>query len=260
MKIDLSNRVVLVTGAGRGIGRAVAHGVAQAGGSVVLTARSEGQLQEVAAEVQALGGTAHSIARDLCERDAAAQLVAECRDRFQRIDVLVNNAGRNHIANLVMSKEEDFLKVHELNVNALFRLTKAATRAMIRAKWGRVINISSVAALHGSAYNSAYASSKAAVLGFTRAVAREMAQVGITSNAICPWHVDTHLVRQSMDKRAKLFGKTGEQYLEEVTQSSPMKRLVRADEVAALAVFLMSDHAASITGQTLHVCGGAMIP
>jgi 3-hydroxybutyrate dehydrogenase len=225
----------------------------------VLAARSKEQLEDVATIIEAGGGAAHVVPGDLREPPATDALVTAALARFSRIDVLVNNAGANSVANLVMSKEEDTRLVYELNVFALTRLTKAVVRQMIRAKWGRIINISSVSAKFGAAYNSAYASSKAAVLGFTRSVARETAQLGITCNAICPWHVDTQLVGEAMARRAKMFGKTAEAYLAEVVASSPMKRLVEAREVAGLSVFLMSDYAAAITGQSLNVCGGTMM-
>jgi NAD(P)-dependent dehydrogenase (short-subunit alcohol dehydrogenase family) len=260
MKIDLTGKVVLVTGAGRGIGRQIALMSAGAGASVVLAARSKDQLEEVAAAIQSGGsGAAHAFPVDLRGPDAADALMKSAVDRFGKVDVLVNNAGANSIANLVMSKEEDFRAVYELNVFAVFRLTKLAVRQMIRARWGRIINISSVSAKYGSAYNSAYASSKAAVLGFTRSVARETAQLGITSNAICPWHVKTDLVDEAMGRRARMFGKTADDYLAEIVASSPMKRLIEAHEVGGLAVYLMSEHAAGITGQSLNVCGGMMM-
>jgi NAD(P)-dependent dehydrogenase (short-subunit alcohol dehydrogenase family) len=259
VKIDLQGKIVLVTGAGRGIGREIALMSAEAGASVVLAARSKDQLDEVASAIASKGGTAHVVPIDLRAKGAPDALIQATVERFAKIDVLVNNAGANSIANLVMQKEDDLRAVFELNVFALCQLTRAAVRHMIRAKWGRIIHISSVSAKFGSAYNSAYASSKAAVLGFTRSVARETAQLGITSNAICPWHVKTDLVDEAMGRRARMFGKTSGDYLAEVIASSPMKRLIETREVAALAVYLMSGYAAGITGQSLNVCGGVMM-
>jgi NAD(P)-dependent dehydrogenase (short-subunit alcohol dehydrogenase family) len=259
MNIDLEGKVVIVTGAGRGIGREIALMSAAAGASVVLAARSKSQLDEIHAAIEAKGGTSHVVAIDLCERDAAVHLVKASVERFAKIDILVNNAGATTIANVVMQKDEDLRAVYELNVFVLIRLTQAAVRHMIRAHWGRVINISSVSAKHGSAYNNAYASSKAAVLGFTRSLARETARLGITCNAICPWHVKTDFVDEAMGRRARMFGKTAEAYLDEIVAASPMKRLIEAREVAALAVYLMSDFGAGITGQSLNVCGGMLM-
>lgn len=259
MKIDLHGKVVIVTGAGRGIGREIALMSAAADAAVVLVARSKSQLDEVQAAIESSGGTAHVVVIDLRERHAAADLVKATVDRFSKVDILVNNAGATAIANVVMQKEDDLRAVYELNVFALIGLTQIALRHMIRTRWGRVINVSSVSAKHGAAYNSAYASSKAAVLGFTRSVARETAQLGITSNAICPWHVKTEFVEEAMGRRARMFGKTAESYLAEIVAASPMKRLIDAREVAALAVYLMSDFAAGITGQSLNVCGGTLM-
>ncbi len=259
MKIDLTSRVVVVTGAGRGIGREIALMAAGAKAAVVLAARTKGQLDEVERAIEANGGTAHVVAIDLREQHAAAELMKAASGRFAKVDILVNNAGATAIANVVMQKDADLRAVYETNVFSLIALTQAALRPMVRARWGRIINISSVSAKHGPAYNSAYASSKAAVLGFTRSVARETAQMGITSNAICPWHVKTEFMEEAMARRARMFGKTAEDYLAEIVAASPMKRLIDAREVAGLAVYLMSDLAAGITGQSLNVCGGTMM-
>jgi NAD(P)-dependent dehydrogenase (short-subunit alcohol dehydrogenase family) len=259
MNIDLHGKVAVVTGAGRGIGREIAMMAASAGAAVVLAARTASQLDEVRAEIESTGGTPHVVALDLRERKSAALLVKATIERFARLDILVNNAAATTIANVVMQKEDDLRAVYETNVFALIGLTQAAVRHMIRARWGRVINISSVSAKYGAAYNNAYSSSKAAVLGFTRSLARETAQLNITCNAICPWHVKTDFVDEAMGRRARMFGKTAEDYLDEIVAASPMKRLIEAREVASLAVYLMSDYSAGITGQSLNVCGGMLM-
>jgi NAD(P)-dependent dehydrogenase (short-subunit alcohol dehydrogenase family) len=259
VRIDLSGQVVVVTGAGRGIGRETAKLAAEAGARAVLCARTVPQLEEAAAEIRAAGGDAVAIETDVASGESVKAMVSQVLERFGQIDVLVNNAGTNAIANLVMAKEESWRQVYEVNVFGTMRCTQAAVRAMIRRKSGRVINVSSVSAKVGAAYNSAYASSKAAVLGFTKSVAREVAKIGITVNAILPWHVDTELVQESMTARAKMFGKTAEEYLAEIVAESPQQRLITAREVAALAVFLMSHEARGITGQCLNVCGGTVM-
>lgn len=259
MRIDLEGQVVLVTGAGRGIGAAIARRAAGAGAQVVLTARSEAELGTVADQIRAAGGRAEPIPADLSGEGEVARLVKETLERCGRIDGLVNNAGTNSIANLVMMKDSELRRVFELNVFAVFALSQAVVRTMIRARAGRIINISSVSAKIGASYNSAYAASKAAILGLTRSLAKETAKVGITVNAVCPWHVDTELVREAMEKRAKLFGKSGAEYLEEIISHSPQQRLIEADEVAALTVFLLSREARGITGQSLNVDGGVVM-
>ncbi len=256
VKITLSDQVVLVTGAGRGIGEAIAKMAANAGAKVVLAARSAGQLERVADEIVEAGGEAMAVPTDVTDEAALKALIETVTQAYGRLDVLVNNAGRGYVANLVMSKDAQVREVYDVNLFPVITLTRLAMRSMIRQKSGRVINISSVSAKTGAAYYSAYASSKAAVLGFTSSVAREVAKIGITVNAICPWHVDTELVREAMAKRAKLFGKDAEAYLAEITEESPQKRLISAEEVAGLAMFLMSPHGRGITGQALNVCGG----
>jgi len=256
VKVDLSNRIVMVTGAGRGIGREIAEVAAGAGAGVILVARTGAQVESVAAGIEAQGGRALPLACDITDAAAFKAGFDTAIEKFGRVDVIVNNAATNSIAGLVMAKEDDWRRVYELNVFALMRCTKAAVRQMIRHKWGRVINISSVSAQTGASFNSAYASSKAAVDGFTRSLARETAKLGITVNSIRPWHVDTELVHESMGARAKMFGKSTEEYLAHVADESPQKRLITAREVAALAVFLMSDDARGITGQSLNVDGG----
>jgi NAD(P)-dependent dehydrogenase (short-subunit alcohol dehydrogenase family) len=264
---NLDGKTVIVTGAGRGIGQAIAATAAESGANVVLVARSADQLEEVAAKINSTNwtpgaarkGTAVAFPADLADKAVAEDLVKKTVERFGGIYALVNNAGTNSVANLTMAKEEDFRGVYEVNVFAVFRLTKAVVRHMIRNKDGRIINISSVAAKFGAGFNSAYSSSKAAVLGFTKSVARETAAIGITVNAICPWHVDTELVRGAMAQRAKLFGKTADEYLQGIIDESPQKRLIEAREIAALAIFLMSPDARGITGQSLNVCGGMMM-
>lgn len=256
VNISLSEQVVLVTGAGRGIGESIAKMSAAAGAKVVLAARSVDQIERVASEIEAAGGTALVVPTDVTDEAAQKALVKAAVDTFGRLDVLVNNAGTNYVASLVMSKDTRVRELYDVNLFPVISLTRLALRQMIRQKSGRVINVSSVSAKVGAAYYSAYASSKAAVLGFTKSVAIEVAKIGITVNAICPWFVDTDLVRGAMDKRAKLLGKDAESYMEEILDGSPQRRLITAREVGGLALFLMSPEGRGITGQSLNVCGG----
>ena len=256
VKISLTEQVVLVTGAGRGIGETIAKMSAAAGARVVLAARSAEQIARVAAEIEADGGTALAVPTDISDEVAQKALVKAATEAFGRLDVLVNNAGTNYVANLVMSKDARVRELYDVNLFPVISLTRLALRQMIRQKSGRVINVSSVSAKVGAPYYSAYASSKAAVLGFTKSAALEVAKIGITVNAICPWFVDTGLVRDAMERRAKLVGKDAESYMEEVLDGSPQKRLISAEEVGGLALFLMSPQGRGMTGQSLNVCGG----
>lgn len=256
MKVQLEDRVVIVTGAGRGIGREVAKVAAEAGAAVVLVARTAAQLESAAAEVRAAGGRALVHACDLAQEPAAAAVVDAAIAEYGRVDVLVNNAAMNYVANLVMSKDDRWRELYEVNLFATVRLTRHVLKRLIRQKSGRIINVSSVSAKVGASYNAAYASSKAAMIGFTKSVAREVAKLGITVNAVCPWHVDTEMVREAMGQRAKMFGKTTDQYLAEIIAENPQGRIMTAREIAATCVFLMSDDARGITGQAINVDGG----
>ncbi len=259
MQIDLRENVAVVTGAGRGIGREIALRFAEAGAAVVLAARSGQQLEEVAQAIRSRKGQALAIPTDVTDKAAVQQLIADTTDRFGRIDALVNNAGNNYISSLILSDDTRWREIFEINLFGVYLCTQAALPHMIRAKAGRIINIASVAGNVGAAYNSAYAASKAAVIGFTKSVALEVAKLGITVNAICPWHVDTDLVRQSMGARGSMFGKSAEEYLAEIVAKSPQRRLITTSEVAALALFLASPEARGINGQALNQCGGAVM-
>ncbi len=250
---------MIVTGAGRGIGRKIAEMAADAGASVVLAARTEAQLSAVVEAIEARGGRAIAVPGDVTQAEAVDALVGKTREAYGRVDVLVNNAGMNYIANLVMSKEEQWRAVFEVNLFSVYRLTRAVLRDMIKQKYGRIINISSVAGKVGAPYNSSYAASKAAVDGFTRSVALETAKLGITVNAVCPWHVDTELLQFGMGKRGQMFGQSAEAYIEKMVKESPQERLVTVEEVASTVIFLMSRSAAGITGQSINVSGGTVM-
>lgn len=256
MQVELRDQVVIVTGAGRGIGKAVALASARAGAAVVLVSRTESQLEAVAARIREEGGKALVHACDLAEPASAKAIVDATKAEFGRIDVLVNNAAMNYVANLIMSKDDKWQQLYEVNLFSVVRLTRLVLRQLIRQKSGRIINVSSVSAKVGAAYNAAYASSKAAMIGFTKSVALEVAKIGITVNAVCPWHVDTEMVRGSMASRAKMFGKTAEEYLQGIIDENPQKRIMTAEEMAATCVFLMSHEARGITGQAINVDGG----
>ncbi len=259
VRIELAGQTVIVTGAGRGIGKGIAQKAAEAGANVVLAARSAEQIEAVARELNERGLKALAVPTDVTQPEATKNLVQQTLQSFGRVDVLVNNAASNYVANLVMSKEEDWRRVYDVNVFAVMRLTKEVVRHLIKQKSGRVINVSSISAKTGAAYNSTYASSKAAMLGFTKSVAKEVAQLGITVNAICPWHVETELLLEAMGKRGALFGKSGADYLKDIADTSPQKRILEIDEVAGLALYLMSHEARGITGQSLNVCGGMLM-
>jgi NAD(P)-dependent dehydrogenase (short-subunit alcohol dehydrogenase family) len=232
---------------------------ARAGAAVVLASRTCGQLDDVRALIGSEGGTAIAVLTDVCDRESVQRLVTETTTRFGRIDILVNNAaGANYISSLVLSDEALWKRMFDVNVFGVYLCTKAVLPHMIRAKSGRIINISSIAGQAGAAHNTAYAASKAAVIGFTKALALEVAKLGITSNAICPWHVDTNHMREAMAARSKIFGKNTDEYIEKIVATNPQGRLITTSEVAGLALFLSLPEARGINGQALNQCGGAI--
>ncbi|MBI1849665.1 MAG: SDR family oxidoreductase [Planctomycetes bacterium] len=254
---ELTGKVAVITGAGRGIGREIALLFAQQGAAVVLSSRSVEPLEETANRVRSTGsGAVLSIVADVTDQSAVDRMVTAALDEFGRIDILVNNAGVSYVANLIMSDENEWRRVIETNVFGVYRCTKAAIRPMIKARSGRVINVSSVSGKVGAAFNSAYAASKAAVIGFTKSVALETAKLGITVNAICPWHVETDLVHETMEARGKMFGRSDREHIDQVLGDDSQRRLITAFEVASLALFLASPASSGITGEAWNVCGG----
>jgi NAD(P)-dependent dehydrogenase (short-subunit alcohol dehydrogenase family) len=257
MSFELNDQVAIVTGASRGIGRETAIRLARNGAAVILASRSCQQLRDLADAIAAQGGTAVPLCTDVTDADSVKRTVSRTYERFGRIDILVNNAaGANYISSLALSDDARWKQIFDVNVFGVYQCTKAALPHMIRAKKGRIINISSVAGQAGAAYNSAYSASKAAVIGFTKAIALEVAGLGITSNAICPWHVDTEMMRDAMSSRGSMFGETTDKYIAKIVGSSPQKRLITAEEVAGLVVFLSCAEARGINGQALSQCGG----
>lgn len=253
----LDSQVAIITGASRGMGREMARTFARAGAAVVLASRSSAQLDEVGALIASEGGNAVAFPTDVTNGSAVQGMVKNTIERFGRVDILINNAaGHNYISSLALSDDARWKQMFDVNVFGVYLCAKAVIPHMIRSRSGRIINISSIAARNGAAYNSAYSASKAAILGFTRAVALEVAAFGITCNAICPWHVDTELMRNAMASRAQLSGKTIDDYIGMVAASNPQKRLITAEEIAGLALFLSTPFARGINGQALNQCGG----
>ena len=254
----MPNRVSLVTGAGRGIGRAIAMGLAKAGHRVAIAARTLEQLDDVAAEIRAGGGEALSIVADLTDRAAAARLVDQVNEQWGPIDILVNNAGvgSSQSPKPLVDFDDDFWDLTmAINVTAPYLLTKGVLPAMISRGWGRIINIASINAFIASMHGAAYTASKHAVAGLTKATAKEVAEHGITANAICPGVTRSKMNDLRLEYDAERLGTTFEQ-LEHA--ASPLGRRLEPEEIAALAVFLASDEARAINGQSIRVCGGVV--
>ena len=253
------SRVALVTGAGRGIGRAISLGLAAAGARVAVSARSTQELASLVAEIESAGGTAIGLPADLSDRSEPARLVAEIRNQWGPVEILVNNAGvgSSQAPQPLVNFDDDFWDLTmAVNVTAPYLLTKAVLPEMMAAGWGRIINIASINAKIPSLHGAAYAASKHAVAGLTKATALEMAEHGITANAVCPGVTKSLMNDKRLEYDAARTGQTFEA-LEK--QASPLGRRLVPEEIAALAVFLSSDAASAINGQTINVCGGRLM-
>jgi len=257
--MKLKNKVALVTGGGRGIGQAIAVALAEEGADVVVAARSVDQLEEAVQKIEATGGKGIAIPADLSQRETIDSFVQAVSAHYSKIDILVNNAGIGSGANakLVVDYDDDFWDTSvALNLTAPYLLTKAFVPAMIKAGWGRVINISSVAGKMGYPTGAAYAATKAGLIGLTRTVALETATTGVTANAICPGPIRTAMLLRRIQVSAELQGTTAEELEKQI---NPIQRMLDPEEVAGLAVFLAADTGKSITGQSYNISGGSMM-
>ena len=244
----LTDKVALITGASRGLGKAIALALAAEGASIAAVARSEDALKDTLEAIRATGGVAEPYALDVSDDAAVEATVEKITARFQHIDVLVNNAGVTRDGLLMRMKSEDWDAVIDTNLKGAFHLTKPVGRLMVKQRAGRIINISSVIGLMGNAGQANYAASKAGLIGFSKSVAREFASRNITCNVVCPGFIETDMTRGlGDDLRKKLLEKI------------PLQRLGQPDDVAGVVAFLCSPAANYITGQILTVDGGMVM-
>jgi len=243
--VDLSANAALVTGASRGLGRAIAVALARCGAAVACVARNEEKLRETAAAIESAGGRAIVLVGDVTEGQAVQRIVGEAVEQLGGLHILVNNAGITRDTLLPRMQDQQWDDVINSNLRGTFLFTRAATRPMMSQRYGRIINISSVSGLVGNPGQSNYSASKAGVIGFTRSVSRELAGRNITVNAIAPGFIETEMTDA-----------LGDTVREEVKKRIPAKRLGQPEDVAEAVVFLASAAAAYITGQVLTVDGG----
>ncbi len=243
---DLSGKCALVTGASGGIGGAIARAFHAQGASVACSARRGDVLEELAGE---LGARAHAIPCDLSDEAATRALIGKAEEAMGQVDILVNNAGVTRDALALRIKDEDWRAVIEVNLNAGFRLARAALRGMMKRRWGRIIGISSIVGVSGNPGQANYAAAKAGMIGMSKSLAAEVARRGVTVNCVAPGLIETAMT-ESLDEEQRRRLESG----------IPMGRMGRPVEVAVCVAFLASEEATYVTGQTLHVNGGmAMI-
>lgn len=246
----LQGKVAIVTGASRGIGRGIAVRLAQEGAAVVVNHRNSPEgAEETAEAIRALGGQVLVVQADVSQYEEAQRLVKEATQAFGRLDILVNNAGTTRDMLIMMMKEEQWDEVIATNLKSVFNCCKAAARAMVKAKYGRIVNVSSVSGLAGQAGQTNYAASKAGVIGFSKSLAKELGSRNITVNVVAPGFVPTVLTASVLTDENR----------ERAIEATPLGRLGTPEDVAAAVAFFASDDASFITGQVLSVDGGLVM-
>ncbi len=244
---NLKGKKALVTGSTRGIGKAIAIKLAQNGVDVVVTGTSQERAEKTAEEIRSMGVNSIGVEMDLRSSESLDRAFEKIEKEFGDVDILVNNAGINRDVLFIRMKDEDWEDVINVNLNGTFRVTKRAIKGMLKKRWGRIINISSIIGFMGNPGQANYAATKSALLGFTKSLAKELGPRNITVNAIAPGFIET-------DMTAKLPEKAKEQYKEHIV----LGRFGTPEDVANVALFLSSDMASYITGEVIHVNGGML--
>lgn len=243
--MTLKDRVAIVTGGGQGIGRAIALEFARRGASVLVNDLNEATARETAAQIEALGARAAVCVANVAVAESAEAIIQAALDAFGRVEILINNAGVTRDNLLMRMKEEDWDLVLNVNLKSAFLLSKAAIRPMMKQRWGRIINISSIVGVIGNAGQVNYSASKAGLIGLTKTLAKELASRNILVNAVAPGFIRTAMTDALSDEQKKAL-----------SAQIPLSRLGEPEDIARVCAFLASDDASYVTGQTLHVTGG----
>ena len=244
---DLSGKIALVTGASRGIGAAIADTLAQAGATVIGTATSDSGAAAIGERLAQWNGQGRAL--NAAEADGIENLIADIEKEFGKLDILVNNAGITRDNLLMRMKEEEWDEIMQVNLKSVFRASKAVLRGMMKQRSGRIINITSVVGAMGNAGQANYAAAKAGLMGFAKSMAREVGSRGITVNCVAPGFIDTDMTRALPEETRKTF-----------EAQTSLGKFGEAQDIADAVLFLASDQAKYITGQTLHVNGGMLMP
>jgi NAD(P)-dependent dehydrogenase (short-subunit alcohol dehydrogenase family) len=255
----LAGRTALVTGGGRGIGRAVALDLARAGAAVAVAARTSAEVEAVAAEARGLGARAAAVVADVARAEAVAEMFRAARAALGPINILVCGAGVAPSAPIVKTTEEQWRAAVETNLSGCFYCLREALGPMAERGWGRAVAVASIAGKTGYPYIGAYAASKHGVLGLTKCAALEVATTGVTVNAVCPGYVDTPMLDLGVARIVEKTGLTADEARRRLADMSPQKRLYTAEEVSALVLFLCGESASGINGQALSIDGGTVV-
>jgi len=259
--MKLSDRIAVITGGGRGIGRAIALAFAREGADVMVMARTEMDVRRVAEEIkdECKVRAVYAVC-DVADVESVGQAFRRVAEEFGRgADILVNNAGIAESAPLVKTGDDFWQRHLSINLSGSFYCMRAALPAMLERGWGRIINIASIAGKTGAPYIAAYSASKHGVLGLTRSCALEVATRGVTVNAICPGYVDTDMTERAIENITVKTGKSADDARAFLEQMSPQQRLITSDEVAALALLMASEDGRGINGQAMNVDGGSVL-
>jgi NAD(P)-dependent dehydrogenase (short-subunit alcohol dehydrogenase family) len=257
--LPLAGKRAVVTGAGRGIGRSIALALAEAGADVAVTARTATELEQLAADIRAMGRQSWLTPCDVMDDGQVQQMAKTFLDAMGGIDILVNNAGNAGSHKFLNHPDELWNRMLAINLTSVYQVTKAFIPRLIDQRYGRVITVASIASRVGGGYIAAYTAAKHGVLGLTRALATEMLPYNITVNAICPGYVDTPMTDASVSNIVARTGMPETQARAALEKSSPQNRLIEPEEVAAIAVFLAQDSSKGITGQAINIDGGGVM-